>query len=157
MTPSTGADSVDEDADDDDDEADAEPERERDADDEEAGRGAGGAGGPLDEEGRLEGRLDGSGSGGDGLALGTRPHSTARLQASSCTLDATATSRLKDLGRAARTGKIRRSRARAAATERPPGRERRKRVMTYKTVRSDPAKEKKGATASESERTSGTR
>ena len=124
MTPSTGADTVDEDEDDDDDEADAEPERERDADDEEAdpdpeargdstretcamaardGGGAGGAGGSLEEEGRLKGRFERSGSGGDGSALGTCPHSTARLQASSCTLVATATSRLKDLGRAART------------------------------------------------------
>ena len=92
MTPSTGADVVDEDEDDDDDDADAEPERERDADDEEAdpdpeargdstretcaiaardGGGTGCAGGPLDEEGRLEGRLEGSSSGGDGSALGT--------------------------------------------------------------------------------------
>ena len=121
MTPSTGADTVDEDEDDDDDEADAEPERERDAEadpDPEAagdstretcavaardGGGAGGAGGSLEEEGRLKGRFERSGSGGDGSALGTCPHSTARLQASSCTLVATATSRLKDLGRAART------------------------------------------------------
>ena len=121
MTPSTGADTVDEDEDDDDDEADAEPERERDAEadpDPEAagdstretcamaardGGGAGGAGGSLEEEGRLKRRFERSGSGGDGSALGTCPHSTARLQASSCTLVATATSRLKDLGRAART------------------------------------------------------
>ena len=121
MTPSTGAESVDEDEDDDDDEVDAEPERERDAEadsDPEAagdstretcavaardGGGAGGAGGSLEEEGRLKGRFEQSGSGGDGSALGTCPHSTARLQASSCTLVATATSRLKDLGRAART------------------------------------------------------
>ena len=111
MTPSTGADVVDED--DDDDEDDVEPEGERDVDDEEAdpdpdargdstretcaiaareGGGAGCEGGPLGGEQRLEGKLDEPSSGGDGSALGTWPHSTARLQASSCTLSATATS-----------------------------------------------------------------
>ena len=85
MTPSTGADVVDEDEDDDDDEA--EPEGERDPDDEEAdpdpgargdstretcaiaardGGGAGCGGGPLGGERRLEGRLEEPGSGGDG-------------------------------------------------------------------------------------------
>ena len=155
MPPSTRADAVDDDEDDDD---DAEPDDEQDADDGEAdpdpeargdstretcavaARDAGGTGcegGSLGIGRRLEGKLEEPSSGGDGSALGTCPHSTARLQASSFTLAATATSRLKDLGRAARTEETCCSRARVDSTDRPPVQERLKRAMTCKTMGAD--------------------